>query len=85
MLHYDKDLEFPWSDSISTLMQAGTMLLSSIRKDSISLEVVFLWRCYSQRIEALFKDLLVVGDRRDDGVAQGEIVVLVLLKATCDV
>ena len=42
MLHYDKDLEFPWSDSISTLMQAGTMLLSSIRKDSISLEVVFL-------------------------------------------
>lgn len=33
--------------------------------------------CDAQRLDSLFKDLLFVGDRRDDGVTKGELVILV--------
>ena len=77
MLHYDKAQEFPWSDSISTLTQGGIMLLGSLSTNSMSLKVGLLWLCDAQRLDSLFKDLLFVGDRRDDGVTKGELVILV--------
>ena len=77
MLHYDKNQEFPWSEYISTLTQAGIMLLGSLSSNSISMKVVVPLRRYAQHLDALFKDLLFVGDRREDGVTEGEVVILV--------